>query len=745
MGSGSAFIVLGMHRSGTSAVTGALSLCGAWAGDESELTGANAENPRGFWERRDVRRICDRLLHTAQADWWKVAAFDPASIPDATLVEQRQEFAGVVSTLDEHGAWVVKEPRLCLLLPVLRDCIANPFCIHVFRNPLEVARSLQARNGFGIAGGIALWEAYNRHALSASRDLPRVFVSHESLMLHPVETLDALLERLDGLGATCLKRPDEDDIKRFVSPSLYRSRATELETQEYLAPSQRALWRQLCNNEVDHPGWNAQDSPVTRQYLLDLESTEGSVARHKDTANHLSSELKRRDRTIGERDEAVRERDMTIRDRDVTIRRMEDQTNALKAELTRRDAVIEDRDATIRRMEDRTNALKAELTRRDAAIEDRDATIRRMEDRTNALKAELTRRDAAIEDRDATIRRMEDRTNALKAELTRRDAAIEDRDATIRRMEDRTNALKAELTRRDAAIEDRDATIRRMEDRTNALKAELTRRDAAIEDRDATIRRMEDRTNALKAELTRRDAAIEDRDWTIRRLERRTGELNSRIHGLLNSNSWRVTAPLRSLSRGIRWFRKTLGRALALLFWICTGCFSRARDAMRTIARRTTRLASPGRDTRPDARSDRVSRLIAECRENNERVTSEIRTRGTPRDAPRTKVTVVAWDLAHNPLGRAYLLADALRREFDVELIGATFPPLRERALGTSSYRKPSHHEAFPREQLPGALQVHGGRCGTARRRRNRRIETEAAQPGTGNSRQAAQKPTDCP
>ena len=32
--------------------------------------------------------------------------------------------------------------------------------------------------------------------------------------------------------------------------------------------------------------------------------------------------------------------------------------------------------------------------------------------------------------------------------------------------------------------------------------------------------------------------------------------------------------------------------------------------------------------------------------------------------------------MAHNPLGRAYLLADVLRHEYDVELIGATFPDL---------------------------------------------------------------------
>ena len=78
-----ALFVLGMHRSGTSAITGALRHCDVWVGEEKELTEANVENPQGFWERRDMRDLCDQMLHTAGADWWRVANFDPKAIPRA--------------------------------------------------------------------------------------------------------------------------------------------------------------------------------------------------------------------------------------------------------------------------------------------------------------------------------------------------------------------------------------------------------------------------------------------------------------------------------------------------------------------------------------------------------------------------------------------------------------------------------------------------------------------------------------
>ena len=95
---------------------------------------------------------------------------------------------------------------------------------------------------------------------------------------------------------------------------------------------------------------------------------------------------------------------------------------------------------------------------------------------------------------------------------------------------------------------------------------------------------------------------------------------------------------------------------------------------MRTILRRIGTVARPGEEIRRATSADHVSRLIAQCRKHNEQVATGMGTKAAFTREPRTKVSVVAWDLAHNPLGRAYLLADALRHEYDVELIGATFP-----------------------------------------------------------------------
>jgi hypothetical protein len=69
-------IVLGMHRTGTSVIARLLNMIGVYFGPEGMNTGANLENPKGFWERKDIRNANDKLLHTNNLDWNRIARFD---------------------------------------------------------------------------------------------------------------------------------------------------------------------------------------------------------------------------------------------------------------------------------------------------------------------------------------------------------------------------------------------------------------------------------------------------------------------------------------------------------------------------------------------------------------------------------------------------------------------------------------------------------------------------------------------
>ena len=267
-----ALIVLGMHRSGTSAITGALRLCGAWVGETDALTGANAQNPKGFWERRDLRKICDGMLHAAGADWWQVGSFDPAAVQHAALAKYGREFQAVVNQLNHHGTWIIKEPRLCLLFPILRFHIADPVCIHTSRHPLEIAQSLRVRNGFGITEGLALWELYTRSALNASTGLPRLLVSYEKLISDPHAEIGRIVRQLQELGVTGLKVPEQAKIDDFLTSKLHRQRVAGEQPLDLLMPSQRKLWDLLESGAALDTDIPHKLTPITRQCLLDLEA-----------------------------------------------------------------------------------------------------------------------------------------------------------------------------------------------------------------------------------------------------------------------------------------------------------------------------------------------------------------------------------------------------------------------------------------------------------------------------------------
>jgi hypothetical protein len=295
-----AIFVLGMHRSGTSCVTGSLVLAGATAGYNSELTGVSVENPNGFWERRDLRNFCDMLLQGSNADWWKLSAFSTSDIAPELRENALTVAAEATRQLNRHRPWIAKEPRFCLVLPVLLELVPNPVCIHIFRDPLEVAQSLKTRDSIPIQQGIALWEFYNHMAIRNSEHLRVVRVSYASLLRNPKKAVNGLIERLGALGITGLHEPDADELSEFVDDILHRQRAFRGEADKYLTKAQRELWDRLRSTKRLKTNDIPPISDATIAALEGLEITKGSMDRARElktAVGEKEAQIKRLQRT----------------------------------------------------------------------------------------------------------------------------------------------------------------------------------------------------------------------------------------------------------------------------------------------------------------------------------------------------------------------------------------------------------------------------------------------------------------
>lgn len=180
-----AFVVGGMHRSGTSAMARVLGLAGANL-PERVIT-AGADNPLGFWEPRDVVLLNDEILRVVGSEWDDlfgvrveslVSAQQDAFLPRALEVLELNY--GSAETL------VLKDPRVSLLSPLWRTALEQAGCAVTFvvmvRDPLEVAQSIAARDGSPVSASMMVWLS---HMLAIERDtrgLSRVFVRYTDLL-----------------------------------------------------------------------------------------------------------------------------------------------------------------------------------------------------------------------------------------------------------------------------------------------------------------------------------------------------------------------------------------------------------------------------------------------------------------------------------------------------------------------------------------------------------------------------------
>lgn len=230
-------IVLGMHRSGTSAITRLIGLMGAYVGEPDALLETNADNAKGFWERKDVMHTNSQLLGAQQCNWQQVDGFDAHAAPPHPAIGQ------IITHMNQHNPWVMKDPRLCITLPCWLPQLTHPVAVIVSRHPLEIARSLELRNGMPIAQGLALWEAHAHGIIRHAADLPKIYVRYEEVLQNPVQATrhlcDALTEHIPTL---CL--PSKEAIEDFITPSMKRARKEEASIK--LTAGQTRLYEELC-------------------------------------------------------------------------------------------------------------------------------------------------------------------------------------------------------------------------------------------------------------------------------------------------------------------------------------------------------------------------------------------------------------------------------------------------------------------------------------------------------------------
>ena len=197
-------VVLGMHRSGTSAVTRALSVLGVALGD-SLLPAVAGDNDKGYWEDRDLNQVNIALLAALERDWDDLRPLSPSELAGQRVNEIHGRAIGLLrGKLRRMPLFGMKDPRICRLLPFWQSVFAEigvpPRYVLCLRNPLSVADSLARRGTTSPTKSHYLWLEHMIPALIGTVDAPLVVVDYDRLIESPASQIKRLAAALGLSG-----------------------------------------------------------------------------------------------------------------------------------------------------------------------------------------------------------------------------------------------------------------------------------------------------------------------------------------------------------------------------------------------------------------------------------------------------------------------------------------------------------------------------------------------------------------
>lgn len=213
------FLVLGMHRSGTSCLTGSLERCGVFLGTVKR---EGRHNKKGFFENEEVFKIQDQILFLNKSKW-----HSPPNHPIKVHSHFRLKLQTIVNQLKIKKKSGLKDPRSLLLLDFWKELIGTDLqLIGTFRHPLAVAQSLLVRNNIPIEKGIELWIIYNTILVKEHLQNPFPIIHFD------LSNTTAYLQNIKYIAKELNLQPQKLRLRWFISSKLEHHRFERQEVPE---------------------------------------------------------------------------------------------------------------------------------------------------------------------------------------------------------------------------------------------------------------------------------------------------------------------------------------------------------------------------------------------------------------------------------------------------------------------------------------------------------------------------------
>lgn len=519
-----AVLVLGMHRSGTSALSGVLASLGVAA--PCTLMDANALNPRGYWESTKLMQVHDEILASAGTRWDDWDVFNPRWINSPIASEMMGKLDGAIE--EEFGSrsfLLVKDPRICRMFPVWKHVLQKKQIgikiVIPVRNPLDVARSLEHRNGFTTSKSLLLWLRHVLDAEHATRSESRVFVSYEEMLTS--------------------WKPVVSKIGTALSISWPRwSATTDVEVGAFLS----SQFRHHSSNGLAELPSNGLGEWVAGVY------EELKVCASTGSTRNLNLQEMDRIRTEFDKSSSVFAVAFVEQEAKAKQAKEEVSLNARKLKAQ----VDEVKERLEQREEEYASALSQTSGERDrlqAALKDATDSLKQEEEKTKALSAELHEATSSLEVALASLAKSEEEMSrqlaSLDAELDKRASEISMREAEISRCQEEIARLCKLVLEQEAKLAEFDdirgsmADLQSELDETRANMADLRSERDGLQSEAEGLRAAHERINLmLEFALASKEQLTSVLEHHVERMHYDVANIVSAVDGVRRSPIWRV-------------------------------------------------------------------------------------------------------------------------------------------------------------------------------------------------------------
>lgn len=486
-----AILVLGMHRSGTSMLAGILDRLGCM-GPKHQMD-ANEMNPKGYFESKPIFELNDQIMEVAGLRWSDWQPLREGSLDSPRFNEFRTRAAEVVRAEYGDASMIyLKDPRICRLLPFWRDVLEDMgyriSCIHTHRHPADVAASLAARKHIAIAPslGTLSWLRHTLDAEAASRGLPRIFTSYPRL-LSGWQGLAEQAEDAFGFVWPASSRSAQARVGRMVDPKL---RHHGSDVAEFLAdPMVPALFRETL--EI-FENW-AENGEQEAQH--------GQLDALRETFDSTAPLLYAPTRELEEAGQEIR---VLAQDKATNAEAVEKLTGQLADAESARDQLTEEREEL--------RATQAQLT------EERERLAADLQDRNAAF-------DEARKHSEGALSQLTSQREQLRAENDSLTDRVIERDRKLAKLHQEVDQARREQAQAKAAHDALTAQIAQAEAARDKIRAEMETLTDRVIERDQKLVKMRQQVEHARHE-------------------------QEHLHQVYRSStSWRISAPVRAISR----------------------------------------------------------------------------------------------------------------------------------------------------------------------------------------------------